>query len=241
MQVHAGAVRNHRRGTRAATDVVHEQDDREADFDQYCVPRSTGQADVLVTGIPFISAVQRAQQGAEPVARAGVGAGLPVSTCTVNAAAREKRRHVMIITHPCTDQASITSSTHPSYIDFVQPSVCPRPRVTRTRLAQQIRRRSSPTDPSLHSRCSAPRQRLSPRAPVFHVVLGRERGRQTLGVAGDRRRRRQRIRSRSCIGWETSPSSMEDALYRAKRAERCCARSHITLLKVPPIVMGDVM
>jgi hypothetical protein len=39
------------------------------------------------------------------------------------------------------------------------------------------------------------------------------------------------------LGWETSPS-MEDALYRAKGAEN---RSlDITLLKVPPIVMGDL-
>ena len=39
------------------------------------------------------------------------------------------------------------------------------------------------------------------------------------------------------LGWETSPS-MEDALYRAKGGE---LRSlDVTLLKVPPIVMGDM-
>jgi hypothetical protein len=39
------------------------------------------------------------------------------------------------------------------------------------------------------------------------------------------------------MGWETAPS-MEEALYRAKNGE---ARTlDITLLHVPPIVMGDV-
>jgi hypothetical protein len=39
------------------------------------------------------------------------------------------------------------------------------------------------------------------------------------------------------FGWETAPS-LDDALYRAKNGQ---ARSlDVTLLHVPPIVMGDV-
>jgi hypothetical protein len=39
------------------------------------------------------------------------------------------------------------------------------------------------------------------------------------------------------FGWETAPS-LEDALYRAKNGQ---ARSlDVTLLHVPPIVMGDM-
>ncbi len=44
--------------------------------------RSQGQADILITGIPYISSVQRELQGAEPAARAGAWRSATTITCT---------------------------------------------------------------------------------------------------------------------------------------------------------------
>jgi len=73
-----------------------------------------------------------------------------------------------------------------------------------------------------------------PAHPFFMWYWG-ENGRQHLGrviVVGADNEYIPKL-----LGWETSPS-MEDALYRAKGGE---LRSlDVTLLKVPPIVMGDM-
>ena len=54
--------------------------------------RCEGQADILITGIPYISSVQRELQGPEPAARAGAWRSATTITCTEEQAAAPGRR-----------------------------------------------------------------------------------------------------------------------------------------------------
>ena len=84
-----------------------------------------------------------------------------------------KKGGVMILTHPCYDE--FDHEHHPSYIEFFN-RLLPETRDA-MKLRAQVRGRVR-QEPELHRDVPA-RERLPRRAPVLHVVLGRERPRST--------------------------------------------------------------
>lgn len=205
------------------TEAVHAKS-LERCYDQYLVPVE-GQADVLVTGIPYISPynvhaflnpllVQVLAQGY----LFNFYRGMPLV----------KKGGTLIITHPCTDK--FDHGQHAAYIDFVHRLL------PETRDAVELHRRyeekyaKNPAFIEMFRRGHA----YHPVHPFFMWYWG-EAGRQHLGrviVVGADNEYIPKL-----LGYETAPT-MDEALYRARGGE---AKSlDITLLHVPPIVMADV-
>jgi lactate racemase len=206
-----------------ATEAVH-QKTLERCFDQYMVPVE-GQADVLVTGIPYISPynvnaflnpllVQVLAEGY----LFNMYRGMPLV----------KKGGTLIITHPCTDK--FDHEQHAPYIDFVHRLL------PETRDAMELHRRfeekfsRNPAYIQMYRTGHA----YHPAHPFFMWYWG-EAGRQHLGrvivVGADNEY------IPGLLGYETA-ETMDDALYMARGGQ---ARSlDITLLHVPPIVMADV-
>ncbi len=206
-----------------ATDAVHEQTIAR-NFDQYCVPIE-GQADVLVTGIPFISPYN-VHAFLNPLLVQVLAQGYLFNM--YRNAPLVKKGGTLIITHPCTDK--FDHEQHAPYIDFVHRLL------PETRDSETLRNRYEEKfaqDPAFIQMFRTG-YAYHPAHPFFMWYWG-ENGRQHLGrviVVGADNEYIPKL-----LGWETAPS-MEDALYRAKGGE---LRSlDITLLKVPPIVMGDM-
>jgi hypothetical protein len=206
-----------------ATEAVHEKT-LERCFEQYAVPIE-GQADVLVMGIPYISPynvhaflnpllVQVLAQGY----LFNMYRGVPLV----------KRGGTLIITHPCTDK--FDHEQHAPYIDFVHRLL------PETRDAVELRERYEEKfarDPALIQMFRTGHA-YHPSHPFFMWYWG-ENGRQHVGrvivVGADNEY------IPSLLGYETA-QNMDEALYQARGGQ---ARSlDITLLHVPPIVMGDV-
>ena len=139
-----------------------------------------------------------------------------------------KKGGTLIITHPCTDK--FDHEQHAPYIDFVHRLL------PETRDAVQLRERyeekfaHDPAFIQMYRNGHA----YHPSHPFFMWYWG-ENGRQHVGrviVVGADNEYIPKL-----FGWETA-ASLEDALYLAKNGQ---ARSlDVTLLHVPPIVMGDV-
>ena len=205
------------------TELVH-QKIIEKNFEQYCVPIE-GQADVLVTGIPYISPYN-VHAFLNPLLVQVLAQGYLFNM--YRHAPLVKKGGTLIITHPCTDK--FDHEQHAPYIDFVHRLL------PETRDAHQLRERYEEKfakDPALIQMYRTGHA-YHPSHPFFMWYWG-ENGRQHLGrviVVGADNQYIPKL-----FGWETSPN-MEDALYRAKNGQ---AKSlEITLLHVPPIVMGDV-
>jgi lactate racemase len=205
------------------TDAVH-QKTLDKCFEQYMVPVE-GQADVLVTGIPYISPynvnaflnpllVQVLAEGY----LFNMYRGMPLV----------KKGGTLIITHPCTDK--FDHEQHAPYIDFVHRLL------PETRDAMELHRRfeekfaQNPAFIQMYRTGHA----YHPAHPFFMWYWG-EAGRQHLGrvivVGADNEY------IPGLLGYETA-ETMDDALYMAKGGQ---ARSlDVTLLHMPPIVMADV-
>jgi nickel-dependent lactate racemase len=205
------------------TTAVHAQT-IEKSFDQYLVPVE-GQADVLVTGIPYISPynvhaflnpllVQVLAEGY----LFNMYRGMPIV----------KKGGTLIITHPCTDK--FDHEQHAPYIDFVHRLL------PETRDAMELHRRfeekfaKNPAFVQMYRTGHG----YHPAHPFFMWYWG-EAGRQHLGrvivVGADNEY------IPGLLGYETA-QTMDEALYMARGEQ---ARSlDITLMHVPPIVMADV-
>ncbi|HWA71413.1 MAG TPA: lactate racemase domain-containing protein [Polyangiaceae bacterium] len=206
-----------------ATEAVHDRTIEKC-FDQYLVPIE-GQADVLVTGIPFISPYN-VHAFLNPLLVQVLAQGYLFNM--YRGAPLVKKGGTLILTHPCTDK--FDHEQHAPYIDFVHRLL------PETRDAMELMHRYEQKfakDPAF-IQMFRDGHAYHPAHPFFMWYWG-ENGRQHLGrviVVGADNEYIPKL-----MGWETAPS-MEDALYRAKNGE---ARSlDITLLHVPPIVMGDV-
>jgi lactate racemase len=205
------------------TEAVHAKT-IERSFDQYLVPVE-GQADVLVTGIPYISPynvnaflnpllVQVLAQGY----LFNMYRGMPLV----------KKGGTLIITHPCTDK--FDHEQHAPYIDFVHRLL------PETRDAMELHRRFEEKfakNPALIQMYRTGHA-YHPAHPFFMWYWG-EAGRQHVGrvivVGADNEY------IPSLLGYETA-ATMDEALYMARGGV-----SHsldVTLLHVPPIVMADV-
>ncbi|HEY2408664.1 MAG TPA: lactate racemase domain-containing protein [Polyangiaceae bacterium] len=206
-----------------ATEAVH-QTTVNRSFEQYCVPIE-GQADVLVTGIPFISPYN-VHAFLNPLLVQVLAQGYLFNM--YRNAPLVKKGGTLIITHPCTDK--FDHEQHAPYVDFVHRLL------PETRNAEELRTRYEQkfaADPA-YIQMYRTGYAYHPSHPFFMWYWG-ENGRQHLGrviVVGADNEYIPKL-----FGWETSPS-MEDALYRAKGGE--LKSLDITLLHVPPIVMGDV-
>jgi hypothetical protein len=193
-------------------------------FDQYMVPIE-GQADVLVTGIPFISPYN-VHSFLNPLLVQVLAQGYLFNM--YRGAPLVKKGGTLILTHPCTDK--FDHEQHAPYIDFVHRLL------PETRDAVELRTRYEEKfakDPAF-IQMFRNGHAYHPAHPFFMWYWG-ENGRQHVGrviVVGADNEYIPKL-----MGWETAPS-MDEALYRAKNGE---ARSlDITLLHMPPIVMGDM-
>ena len=205
------------------TSAVHEMAIAKA-FDQYCVPIE-GQADVLVTGIPYISPYN-VHAYLNPLLVSVLAQGYLFNM--YRNAPLVKKGGTLIITHPVSDK--FDHEQHAPYIDFVHRLL------PETRDAMELHHRfeekfaNNPAFIQMFRNGHA----YHPAHPFFMWYWG-ENGRQHLGrviVVGADNEYMPKL-----LGWETAPS-MDEALYRAKNGE---AKSlDVTLLHVPPIVMGEV-
>jgi len=209
----------------AAGDVeaVHEKT-VQRNFDQYLVPIE-GQADVLVTPIPYISPYN-VHAFLNPLLVQVLAQGYLFNF--YRGKPLVKKGGTLIITHPCTDK--FDHEQHAPYIDFVHRLL------PETRDAEELRARyeeKMAADPAFIQMYRTGHA-YHPAHPFFMWYWG-ENGRQHLGkviVVGADNEYIPKL-----LGYETAPS-MDEALYRARNGE---ARSlDVTLLHVPPIVMGDV-
>ena len=193
-------------------------------FEQYCVPVE-GQADVLVFGVPYISPYN-VHAFLNPLLVQVLAQGYLFNM--YRGAPLVKKGGTLVLFHPCTDK--FDHEQHAPYIDFVH-RLLPETRdanVLRERYEEKFAR-----DPALIQMFRTGHA-YHPSHPFFMWYWG-ENGRQHLGrviVVGADNEYIPKL-----FGWETAPS-LEDALYRAKNGQ---PRSlDVTLLHVPPIVMGDV-
>jgi hypothetical protein len=196
----------------------------EKSFEQYCVPIQ-GQADVLVFGVPYISPYN-VHAFLNPLLVQVLAQGYLFNM--YRGAPLVKKGGTLVIFHPCTDK--FDHEQHAPYIDFVH-RLLPETRdsnVLRERYEEKFAR-----DPALIQMFRTGHA-YHPSHPFFMWYWG-ENGREHLGrviVVGADNEYIPKL-----FGWETAPS-LDDALYRAKNGQ---ARSlDVTLLHVPPIVMGDV-
>jgi hypothetical protein len=196
----------------------------EKSFEQYCVPIE-GQADVLVFGVPYISPYN-VHAFLNPLLVQVLAQGYLFNM--YRGAPLVKKGGTLVIFHPCTDK--FDHEQHAPYVDFVHRLL------PETRDANALRERYEQKyahDPALIQMFRTGHA-YHPSHPFFMWYWG-ENGRQHLGrviVVGADNEYIPKL-----FGWETAPS-LEDALYRAKNGE---ARSlDVTLLHVPPIVMGDM-
>jgi lactate racemase len=202
-------------------DAVHRQT-LERCHAQYLVPVH-GQADILVTGIPYISPYN-VHSFLNPLLVQVMVEGYLFNL--YRGAPLVRKGGTMIVFHPCTDQ--FDREHHAPYIEFVH-DVLPQ-----TRDAVEMHRRfeekfaTNPAYLAMYRRGNA----YHPVHPFYMWYWG-EAGRQHLGrviVVGADNDYIPRL-----LGWETARSFAE-ALAMAGGGRS----ADITMLHVPPIVMADV-
>jgi hypothetical protein len=196
----------------------------ERSFEQYCVPIE-GQADVLVFGVPYISPYN-VHAYLNPLLVQVLAQGYLFNM--YRGAPLLKKGGTMILLHPCSDK--FDHEQHAPYVDFVH-RLLPETRDS-VALSERYEEKYA-RDPALVQMYRTGHA-YHPSHPFFMWYWG-ENGRQHTGrviaVGADNEY------IPKLFGWETAPS-VEEALYRARGGE---ARSlDVTLLHVPPIVMGDV-
>lgn len=205
------------------TEAVHVKT-IERSFDQYLVPIE-GQADVLVTGIPYISPYN-VHAFLNPLLVQVLAQGYLFNM--YRGAPLVKKGGTLIITHPCTDK--FDHEQHAPYIDFVHRLL------PETRDSMELHKRYEETfakNPAFIQMYRSGHA-YHPVHPFYMWYWG-EGGRQHLGkviVVGADNEYIPKL-----LGYETA-ANMDDALYRARGGE--AVSQSVTLLHVPPIVMGDV-
>jgi nickel-dependent lactate racemase len=202
--------------------AVHERT-LERSFAQYLVPIH-GQADVLVTGIPYISPYN-VNSFLNPLLVQVMAQGYLFNF--YKGAPLVKKGGTMIVFHPCTDQ--FDKEQHAPYVEFVH-DVLAQTRdaaVMHAKFEEKFAR--NPAYIEMYRKGHA----YHPAHPFFMWYWG-EAGRQHVGrviVVGADNDYIPKL-----LGWETARTFAE-ALAMAKGAQR---NPEITMLHVPPIVMADV-
>jgi nickel-dependent lactate racemase len=203
-------------------EAVHEQTLARC-FAQYLVPVD-GQADILVTGIPFISPYN-VNAFLNPLLVQCMAQGYLFNM--YKGAPLVRKGGAMIVFHPCTDD--FDKEHHAAYIDFVH-DVLPQTRDAveiHTRFEEKFAK--NPAYIEMYRRGHA----YHPAHPFYMWYWG-EAGRQHLGrviIVGADNDYVPKL-----LGWETARTFAE-ALAAASDGKRT---PEITMLHVPPIVLADV-
>jgi hypothetical protein len=205
------------------TEAVHEHTLKRS-FDQYLVP-VTGQADILITGIPYISPYN-VNSFLNPLLVQVMANGYLFNL--YRGAPMLKKGGTMIILHPCTDL--FDNEHHAPYIEFVHRLL------PETRDAMELHKRyekkfsENPAYIEMYRFGNA----YHPTHPFFMWYWG-EAGRQHIGrmivVGADNEYIPQ------LLGWETA-RTMDEALRMAKQSAP--PTPEIMALHSPPIFMADM-
>jgi len=193
-------------------------------YEQYCVPVE-GQADILVTGIPYISPYN-VNSFLNPLLVQVMAQGYMFNL--YKGAPMVKRGGTMIVLHPCTDL--FDNEHHAPYIEFVHRLL------PETRDALELHRRYERefANNAAYIEMYRKGNAYHPTHPFFMWYWG-EAGRQHLGrviVVGADNEYIPKL-----LGWETA-RSMEEALRMARLTAP--ANPDILCLHLPPIGMADV-
>jgi nickel-dependent lactate racemase len=193
-------------------------------FEQYCVP-VRGQADILVTGIPYISPYN-VNSFLNPLLVQVMANGYLFNL--YKGLPMVKKGGTMIILHPCTDL--FDNEHHAPYIEFVHRLL------PITRDAMQLHKEFEPqfANNPAYLQMYRTGNAYHPTHPFFMWYWG-EAGRQHLGrmiVVGADNEYIPKL-----MGWETA-RSMEEAMRMAKLTAP--ADPEILALHQPPIGMADV-
>jgi hypothetical protein len=194
-------------------------------FDQYAV-EVEGQADILITGIPYISPYNVNSKALNPLLVQVMALGYFYHMYRGKPVLKRRRRPHL----------------HPPVLGQVRPG--PPPELHRVLQPPAARDHATPTprealprrvrlQPELHRDVPA-RQRLPRRPPVLHVVLGSARGEhvsRVIVVGADN------TTVPTLMGWETA-DTLAEAISMAQGTMGRSAK--ITMLHHPPIVISDV-
>ena len=205
------------------TEAAHEKT-LEKNFEQYCVP-ITGQADILVSGIPYISPYN-VNSFLNPLLVQVMANGYLFNL--YKGAPMVKKGGTMIVMHPCTDL--FDNEHHAPYIEFVH-RLLPE---TRDALELHQRFEKKFANNAAYIEMYRKGHAYHPTHPFFMWYWG-EAGRQHLGrmiVVGADNEYIPKL-----LGWETA-RTMDEALRMAKLTAP--ANPDITCLHYPPIGMADV-
>ena len=205
------------------TEAVHEHTIRRS-FEQYLVP-VVGQADILITGIPYISPYN-VNSFLNPLLVQVMANGYLFNL--YKGVPMVKKGGTMIILHPCTDQ--FDNDHHAPYIEFVHRLL------PHTRDAMELHKEWEPKFAKNPAYIEMYRYGNSyhPTHPFFMWYWG-EAGRQHLGrmivVGADNEYIPQ------LLGWETA-RTMDEALRMAKQTAP--PNPNIMALHCPPIFMAEM-
>lgn len=205
------------------TEPVHERI-LEKNYEQYCVPVK-GQADVMITGIPYISPYN-ANSILNPLLVQVMALGYIYNLYRGSPLLRDGG--VLIITHPLFDE--FDQRFHPSYIEFFHRCL------TETRDSFQLHRRferefaKNPTYIEMYRRGNAFHG-----AHPFYMWYWGDSGRNRVGkviCVGAENEHVPRI-----LGWERA-ATLHDAIEMSKDYTR--PNPDISMLHLAPILMADV-
>jgi lactate racemase len=206
-----------------ATEAVHEKI-LQKNYEQYAVPVK-GQADVLISGIPYISPYN-VNSILNPVLVQVMALGYLYNM--YRGSPLLKDGGVLIIAHPCNDE--FDQDQHPSYIEFFHRCL------PETRDSFELHKRferelaTNPTYIEMYRRGTAYHG-----AHPFYMWYWGDRGRSRVGkviVVGAENEHVPRI-----LGWE-SVGTLTEALERAKDLTR--PNPDVTMMHIPPILIADV-
>ncbi|MFO0759964.1 MAG: lactate racemase domain-containing protein [Byssovorax sp.] len=205
------------------TEAVHGHTIKRS-FDQYLVP-VTGQADILITGVPYISPYN-VNSFLNPLLVQVMGNGYLFNL--YKGVPMVKKGGTMIVLHPCTDQ--FDNEHHAPYIEFVHRLL------PETRDAMELHKRfeakfaANPAYIEMYRVGNA----YHPAHPFFMWYWG-EAGRQHLGrmivVGADNEY------IPGLLGWETA-RTMDEALRMAKVTAP--PKPEILALHAPPMLMAEM-
>jgi lactate racemase-like protein len=206
-----------------ATEPVHEKV-LAKNYEQYAVPVK-GQADVVISGIPYISPYN-VNSILNPLLVQVMACGYLYNLYRGVPLLRDGG--VLIIAHPCPDE--FDQDQHPSYIEFFHRCL------PETRDSFELHKRfekefaTNPTYIEMYRRGNAYHG-----AHPFYMWYWGDRGRSKIGrviVVGAENEHVPRI-----LGWE-SVSTLTEALERAKDLTR--PNPDVTMMHIPPILIADV-
>lgn len=205
------------------TEAVHAHTIKRS-FEQYCVP-VYGQADILITGIPYISPYN-VNSFLNPLLVQVMANGYMFNL--YKGVPMVKKGGTMIILHPCTDY--FDNEHHAPYIEFVH-RVLPE-----TRDAMELHKHFEPKFAANPAYIEMYRfgHAYHPTHPFFMWYWG-EAGRQHIGrmiVVGADNEYIPKL-----LGWETA-RTMDEALRMAKQTAP--AEPEILALHSPPILMAEM-